>query len=67
MAETIAGIASAIEGIAATIHLLALNAAIEAARSGDAGLGFAVIAKEVKLLASQTATELMKSRHASMT
>ena len=55
MAETIAGIASAIEGIARKTHLLALNAAIEAARSGDAGLGFAVIAKEVKLLASQTA------------
>jgi methyl-accepting chemotaxis protein len=56
MAETIAGIASAIEGIARKTHLLALNAAIEAARSGEAGLGFAVIAKEVKLLASQTAT-----------
>jgi len=55
MAETIAGIASAIEGIARKTRLLALNAAIEAARSGDAGLGFAVIAKEVKLLASQTA------------
>ncbi|MGO9699693.1 MAG: methyl-accepting chemotaxis protein [Xanthobacteraceae bacterium] len=55
MAETIAGIASAIEGIARKTHLLALNAAIEAARSGDAGLGFAVIAKEVKLLAGQTA------------
>jgi len=55
MAQTIAGIASAIEGIAHQTHLLALNAAIEAARSGEAGLGFAVIAKEVKLLASQTA------------
>ena len=55
MAETIAGIASAIEGIARKTHLLALNAAIEAARSGEAGLGFAVIAKEVKLLAGQTA------------
>ncbi len=55
-AETIADIASAIEGIARKTHLLALHAAIEAARSGDAGLGFAVIAKEVKLLANQTAT-----------
>ena len=55
IAETIADIASAIEVIARKTHLLALNAAIEAARSGDAGLGFAVIAKEVKLLASQTA------------
>lgn len=53
--QTIANIASTIEGIARQTHLLALNAAIEAARSGEAGLGFAVIAKEVKLLASQTA------------
>jgi methyl-accepting chemotaxis protein len=55
MAQTIAGIASSIEGIARQTHLLALNAAIEASRTGEAGIGFAVIAKEVKLLASQTA------------
>lgn len=55
MAQTIAGIASTIEAIAHQTHLLALNAAIEAARTGEAGQGFAVIAKEVKLLASQTA------------
>ncbi len=53
--QTIANIASTIEGIARQTRLLALNAAIEAARNGEAGLGFAVIAKEVKLLASQTA------------
>jgi uncharacterized phage infection (PIP) family protein YhgE len=55
MAQTIAGIASSIEGIARQTHLLALNAAIEASRTGEAGIGFAVIAKEVKVLASQTA------------
>ena len=55
MAQTIAGIASTIEAIAHQTHLLALNAAIEAARTGEAGQGFAVIAKEVKVLASQTA------------
>jgi methyl-accepting chemotaxis protein len=55
MAQTIAGIASTIEAIAHQTHLLALNAAIEAARTGEAGHGFAVIAKEVKVLASQTA------------
>lgn len=55
MAQTIAGIASTIERIAHQTRLLALNAAIEAARTGEAGLGFAVIAKEVKLLAAETA------------
>jgi len=55
MAQTIAGIASAIERIARQTHLLALNAAIEASRNGEAGRGFAIIAKEVKALANQTA------------
>jgi methyl-accepting chemotaxis protein len=53
--QTVADIAATIQRIARQTHMLALNAAIEAARSQEAGLGFAVIAKEVKVLASDTA------------
>jgi methyl-accepting chemotaxis protein len=55
MAQTVASVASAIERIARQTNFLAINAAIEAARSGDAGREFAVIAREVKQLAQQTA------------
>ena len=52
---TINGILTLITGIAGKTNLLALNATIEAARAGEAGLGFTVVANEVKALARQSA------------
>lgn len=58
VADRIAEVAMNISNVSANIHVLSINASIEAARTGEAGKGFRVIASEVKVLSGKTEKHL---------
>lgn len=61
--QRIGEITSVVGGISRQLRLLSLNAAIEATRAGEAGLGFAVVAAEVKQLAEQSQASTEQVQH----
>ncbi|HSI86739.1 MAG: Cache 3/Cache 2 fusion domain-containing protein [Candidatus Methylacidiphilales bacterium] len=62
-ANSISSVVVVINKVADQTSLLALNASIEAAKAGDAGLGFGVVAKEIRMLSNQVAVAVRDIEH----